>query len=44
MLHAMRIGHGYRVLEDEQLYQKCLKVRIKKTKLVKKKENALGYL
>jgi len=24
-LHAERIGHGYRVLEDEELYAKCLK-------------------
>jgi len=25
LLHADRIGHGYRVLENEKLYQKCLK-------------------
>ncbi|XP_023335547.1 adenosine deaminase [Eurytemora carolleeae] len=28
LLHAMRIGHGYRVLEDQTLYQKCLKDRV----------------
>jgi len=28
LLHAGRIGHGYRILEDEELYQKCLKARV----------------
>lgn len=28
LLHAMRVGHGYRVLEDEPLYQRCLKNRV----------------
>jgi len=28
LLHAMRIGHGYSVLEDEKLYQQCLKDRV----------------
>jgi len=27
-LFAQRIGHGYRVLEDEELYAKCLKDRV----------------
>ena len=27
-LHAQRIGHGYRVLEDEELYAKCLEERV----------------
>ena len=26
VLSAERIGHGYRVLEDQKLYEKCLKV------------------
>ena len=28
ILHAQRIGHGYRVLEDEELYQRCLRDRV----------------
>ena len=28
VLHAQRIGHGYRVLEDEQLYARCLRDRV----------------
>jgi len=27
-LHAQRIGHGYRVLEDEDLYAKCLEDQV----------------
>ncbi|XP_059092869.1 adenosine deaminase-like [Tigriopus californicus] len=27
-LHAERIGHGYRVLEDETLYKRCLKENV----------------
>lgn len=27
-LHAQRIGHGYRVLEDDQLYARCLEERV----------------
>ena len=27
-LHAQRIGHGYRVLEDNELYQRCLSDRV----------------
>jgi len=27
-LHAMRIGHGYRVLEDPALYQQCLQDQV----------------
>ena len=28
LLHAERIGHGYRVLEDEKLYQRCLRDKV----------------
>ena len=28
ILKAQRIGHGYRVLEDEELYQRCLRDRV----------------
>jgi len=28
ILHAQRIGHGYRVLEDEELYARCLRERV----------------
>ena len=28
VLHAQRIGHGYRVLEDEELYARCLRDRV----------------
>jgi len=28
LLHAERIGHGYRVLEDEELYQRCLRDKV----------------
>jgi len=27
-LHVERVGHGYRVLEDEQLYQRCLREQV----------------
>ena len=28
ILHAQRIGHGYRVLEDEELYARCLREKV----------------
>lgn len=28
VLKAQRIGHGYRVLEDEELYQRCLRDKV----------------
>jgi len=28
LLHAERIGHGYRVLEDEELYARCLRDKV----------------
>ena len=28
ILHAERIGHGYRVLEDENLYARCLRDKV----------------
>ena len=27
-MHAERIGHGYRVLQDEAIYRRCLKERV----------------